>query len=1091
MKGTNCDFLPGDTHLGRNSCLRGSGAYLIVHEALMHVSVAPPLALCDRVIDIHRPSHLTRPLPYTMSQDPKDPSTSSSSPNFETIFTAALKEYKKQTKKDITLHPLAAEIKSCDSPIAVLTVLKSQVQTFDSSESANERWTKLLDPTVTVLYAFSGFVSNIAGPVFPPAAAIFTGIGVLLQAVKDVRATQDILIELFGRVEFFFKRLEAYIKVRPTVAMTGVIVKIMVEVISILGIVTKELRQGRIKKYVKTLFGIRRVADALQRLDKFTQEEALMAAAESLGLAHRIDANVESVGNKVGLINKVETMAEIRLTSKHVSELNQNESRKDLRQWIAPPDPSSNFDIASEVHHEGTTAWCTRGGTFADWKTSGSLLWIHGKPGSGKTILSSVIIRDIESMSNAGSAFLAYFYFDFKDTGKQDSRALLSSLLNQLSNQSDQFRDVLRELYSKHQDGLKKPNDSALLQCLKGMLEIAVPVPVYFVIDALDECPNDSGFPSSRERVLELVEALLKIPHTNLHLCITSRPEFDICTTLGPLASQQLSLHNESGQKQDIIDYVTSVVRSDKKMRRWRDDEKNMVIEKLSEKADGMFRWVFCQLEVLRYCFPNNLRRVLEELPKSLDETYKRILKEINNSNQKQAHHLLQCLSVSSRPLRVEELAEVLALDVTAGGIPKLNAKWRWADHEAAVLSACSSLVSIIIDDGSRVVQFSHFSVKEFLTSDRLASCMEGVSKFHISFEPSHAILAQACLAVLLCLEDRTDEDSVKNIPLHRYASDYWAEHTQVGNVELQLTEVIDYFFDMDKPHFAAYFRQEGGSNDFRAITVSPDEEPTAVLPPVAPLYVATIFGLNGLAGRLITRQPHLIHFCGQDGTPLHWSVREGHIEVARLLFMHGADINSRSPDDSTPLHIALNEGHLEIAKWLLNNGADVNSRTKKGMTPLLFASENRNLEVCRILLERNADVSSPDDHGCTPLHYASTYGTPDMVQLFLDHNSDPHMRDGDGDTILHCAAVAGRLEVARLLLELNAEVNSRNNEGSTPLHRASAGYEEGNPDVVRLLLDHGANSQARNLRGEIPSEVARGPKKQEIVQLLSLYAAE
>jgi ankyrin repeat protein len=100
-------------------------------------------------------------------------------------------------------------------------------------------------------------------------------------------------------------------------------------------------------------------------------------------------------------------------------------------------------------------------------------------------------------------------------------------------------------------------------------------------------------------------------------------------------------------------------------------------------------------------------------------------------------------------------------------------------------------------------------------------------------------------------------------------------------------------------------------------------------------------------------------------------------------------------------------------------------------------------------------------------------------------------MRDGDGDTILHCAAVAGRLEVARLLLELNAEVNSRNNEGSTPLHRASAGYEEGNPDVVRLLLDHGANSQARNLRGEIPSEVARGPKKQEIVQLLSLYAAE
>jgi hypothetical protein len=160
------------------------------------------------------------------------------------------------------------------------------------------------------------------------------------------------------------------------------------------------------------------------------------------------------------------------------------------------------------------------------------------------------------------------------------------------------------------------------------------------------------------------------------------------------------------------------------------------------------FRWVFCQLEVLRLCFPANLRRTLEELPKSLDETYKRILNEINNANRVHAYRLLQCLAVALRPLRVEELAEVLAFDLTAGGIPKLNADWRWEDQEEAVLSACSSLVSVIIDDGSRVVQFSHFSVKEFLTSDRLASCMEEVSQFHIPIEPSHAILAQACLGV-------------------------------------------------------------------------------------------------------------------------------------------------------------------------------------------------------------------------------------------------------------------------------------------------------------------------------------------------------
>jgi hypothetical protein len=248
------------------------------------------------------------------------------------------------------------------------------------------------------------------------------------------------------------------------------------------------------------------------------------------------------------------------------------------------------------------------------------------------------------------------------------------------------------------------------------------------------------------------------------------------------------------------------------------------------------FRWVFCQLEVLRLCFPVNLRHTLEELPKSLDETYKRILTEINNANHVHAYRLLQCLAVALRPLRVGELAEVLAFDLSAGGIPKLNADWRWEDQEEAVLSACSSLVSIIIDKGSRVVQFSHFSVKEFLTSDRLANCIEEVSKFHIPIEPSHAILAQACLGVFLCLDDCTDKDSVKNIPLYPYAAEHWVAHARVGNVELQIKDALDYFFDMDNPHFSAMARLEHPHDLLR---VSMDEVPTRVPRSTAPLYFA------------------------------------------------------------------------------------------------------------------------------------------------------------------------------------------------------------------------------------------------------------
>ena len=202
--------------------------------------------------------------------------------------------------------------------------------------------------------------------------------------------------------------------------------------------------------------------------------------------------------------------------------------------------------------------------------------------------ISSVIIRDIKYISNTGSAFLAYFYFDFKDTAKQDSRALLSSLLFQLSDQSDIFFDILFSLYSAHKRGSEQPTDDSLSQCLKDMLKATEQVPIYLIMDALDECPNDSGIPSSRQRVLKLMKELIVLHCPNLRLCITSRPEFDIRAALKPLATQQISLHDEGGQKQDINAYVTSVVLSDERMKRWRDNDRSMVIEKLTAKADGM-----------------------------------------------------------------------------------------------------------------------------------------------------------------------------------------------------------------------------------------------------------------------------------------------------------------------------------------------------------------------------------------------------------------------------------------------------------------------------------------------------------------------
>ena len=192
------------------------------------------------------------------------------------------------------------------------------------------------------------------------------------------------------------------------------------------------------------------------------------------------------------------------------------------------------------------------------------------------------------TLRETGSACLAYFYCDFRDEDKQSCRKLVPSILSQLAAQSSSYCDILSHLYSAHDDGGRKAGDGALIQCLKEMLSLSTQGPVYLIIDALDECPNHTGLPTSREEVLDLIQDLVDLHLPNVHLCVTSRPEIDIRTTLESLTSLCISLHNESGQTKDIMDYVRSVVHSDKLIQRWREEDRSLVIKTLSERSDGM-----------------------------------------------------------------------------------------------------------------------------------------------------------------------------------------------------------------------------------------------------------------------------------------------------------------------------------------------------------------------------------------------------------------------------------------------------------------------------------------------------------------------
>jgi hypothetical protein len=193
------------------------------------------------------------------------------------------------------------------------------------------------------------------------------------------------------------------------------------------------------------------------------------------------------------------------------------------------------------------------------------------------------------SLRDAGEASLVFFYFDFRDEEKkQDFRNFIASLLVQISSQSNPCCQIIHHIYSTHTKGTQQPSNGALVKCLRKMLSDAAQQPIYIIVDALDECPDSSGIPTPREEVLSLLEGLVRLGLPNLHICVTSRPEADIQVVIGPLASSIVSLHDESGQMKDISDYVSDVVYSDRKMQRWRSDQRELVVEELCKKADGM-----------------------------------------------------------------------------------------------------------------------------------------------------------------------------------------------------------------------------------------------------------------------------------------------------------------------------------------------------------------------------------------------------------------------------------------------------------------------------------------------------------------------
>ncbi|KFY02998.1 hypothetical protein V490_00340, partial [Pseudogymnoascus sp. VKM F-3557] len=678
-----------------------------------------------------------------------------------------------------------------------------------------------------------------------------------------------------------------------------------------------------------------------------------------------------------------------------------------IRNWLKAPDATTNYNDACKLKHPRTGLWFVKGPYFSTWLLKAkSFLWLNGFAGCGK------------SNPRIG---IAFFFFTFSDDSKQDASAMLRALVLQLSSQLNDNHALLSRLYDRYRNAT--PPDQDLEDCMHQLVQGFEHV--YIILDALDESPRNKHGKNLRRGVLEALVIIRKWSEPGLHLLVTSRDETDIRDVLRDdlhTPPDEIASMKNTSVDSDIASFISGYLKDSRELRKW-ENYHDQIEKALTERSNGVFRWVECQFRALSYCASKRqLDTSLVSLPQGLDETYKRMLLNIDEVSVQDARRILTLLCCAKRPLTVSELIDANAVEL--GDNPRLNPDGR-LPGEDEIRAVCPGLVEVDVrPDYETTVRIAHFSVQEYLESKRILQ--KNAAIFSVRRPEADAEITSICLTYLL--EPALSRDSIAEYPLALYAAKTWYEHFRGGDKSTHYAE-----------HQALQlFRNSKGEFENWVTIWNVDSydgrKPSGKIP--SSVYYASLLGLSWVLSQLLCENPSASTFSALSRQ-----------EISDL-------VNAQGGHYGNALKAASVGGHEHTVKLLLDKGADVNALGGRYGNALQAASFRGHEHIVKLLLDKGADVNAQGGNYGNALNAASAEGHEHIVKLLLDKGTDVNAQGGNYGNALNAASAEGHEQIVMLLLNKGADVNAQGGQYGNALYVASF---RGHEHIVKLLLDKGA----------------------------------